>query len=106
MSAQALRDQAQRFYRQHLVGDQTARRYLSQRGVPAELARRLQLGSAPGTWTTVGDLLRGRGYTDGELLAAGVGCPHQQGPDRRRLPRPGAVPAQDEVGSLGRSGYP
>ena len=52
---------------------------LEERGVPAAAAAGYQLGYAPPGWTSLADHLRGRGYSDEQLLAAGVGMTTRRG---------------------------
>jgi len=49
-----------------------ARKYLKQRGVTAEIARRWQLGYAPDEWDAFGSWARGRGYDVRDLIASGL----------------------------------
>src|SRR5438876_5332980 len=49
-----------------------ARKYLKQRGVTAEIARRWQLGYAPDEWDAFGSWVRGRGYDVRDLIASGL----------------------------------
>jgi DNA primase len=69
-----LLEQAAAFYERHLwesdAGD-GARRYLEERGLSAALCREFRLGLAPGGRTLVAKALA-KGFTDAELLAAGL----------------------------------
>ncbi|GIH14360.1 hypothetical protein Raf01_25320 [Rugosimonospora africana] len=62
------------FYRGHLLDEPRATAYLDSRGIaPAvAVARPWTVGYAPRGWTGLRDHLRGIGFTDAELLAAGL----------------------------------
>jgi DNA primase len=49
-----------------------ARKYLKQRGITAEIAKRWQLGYAPEEWDAFGAWARGRGYDARDLVASGL----------------------------------
>jgi DNA primase len=49
-----------------------ARDYLKKRGISAEIAKRWQLGFAPGEWDAFGSWARGRGYDARDLIASGL----------------------------------
>jgi len=49
-----------------------ARKYLKQRGITGEIAKRWQLGYAPDTWDAFSSWARGKGYDAGDLLASGL----------------------------------
>src|SRR5262245_26576868 len=49
-----------------------ARKYLKQRGITAEIAKRWQLGYAPDEWDGFGGWARGKGYDSRDLLASGL----------------------------------
>ena len=49
-----------------------ARKYLKQRGITAEIAKRWQLGYAPDEWDAFGGWARGQGYDSRDLLASGL----------------------------------
>jgi DNA primase len=49
-----------------------ARKYLKQRGITGEIAKRWQLGYAPGEWDAFGSWARGQGYDARELVASGL----------------------------------
>ena len=49
-----------------------ARKYLKQRGITSEIAKRWQLGYAPDEWDMFGSWARGQGYDMRELLASGL----------------------------------
>jgi len=49
-----------------------ARKYLKQRGITAEIAKRWQLGYAPDEWDAFGSWARGRGYDARDLITSGL----------------------------------
>ena len=49
-----------------------ARKYLKQRGITAEIAKRWQLGYAPDEWDAFGSWARARGYDARDLLTSGL----------------------------------
>ena len=49
-----------------------ARKYLRDRGITAEIAKRWQLGYAPEEWDAFGSWARGRGYNTRDLIASGL----------------------------------
>ena len=49
-----------------------ARKYLKQRGITAEIAKRWQLGYAPDEWDAFGGWARKQGYDQRDLLASGL----------------------------------
>lgn len=49
-----------------------ARKYLTQRGVTGEIAKRWQLGYAPDEWDAFGSWARSQGYDARELVASGL----------------------------------
>src|ERR1051326_319681 len=49
-----------------------ARKYLKQRGITGEIARRWQLGYAPDEWDAFGNWARGQGYDPRDLVASGL----------------------------------
>jgi DNA primase len=69
-----------------------ARKYLKERGITAEIAKRWRLGYAPDEWDAFGSWARGRGYETQILIASGLvktkedadGSPGQRSYDRFR----------------------
>src|SRR5438046_8708157 len=69
-----------------------ARKYLKQRGITAEIAKRWQLGYAPNEWDAFGSRARGQGYDQQTLIMSGLvkpkedadGAPGQRSYDRFR----------------------
>ena len=51
---------------------ESARKYLKQRGITSEIAKRWQLGYAPDEWDALGSWARGEGYDTRELVASGL----------------------------------
>jgi hypothetical protein len=100
------------FYAAQLAGDSPdaarAAALLATRAVPAAAVTGYQLGYAPPGWTALTDHLRARGYTDAQLLDAGVGLRTRRGSVvdrfRDRLVFPVRDPGgQRVVGFLGRA---
>ncbi len=58
---------------------QTGRDFLSSRGFDVADARRFDVGYAPGEWDSLVRHLRGRGYTDSELLSGGLASQGRRG---------------------------
>src|SRR5206468_783715 len=69
-----------------------ARKYLKQRGITAEIAKRWQLGYAPNEWDSFGSWARGQGYDQQTLIMSGLvktkedadGAPGQRSYERCR----------------------
>jgi len=57
----------------------TGRRFLSSRGFDRSAAAHFGVGYAPRTWEALRDHLRGRGFTDPELIVGGLGQQGQRG---------------------------
>jgi DNA primase len=78
---------AAEFYSERLsgVGAVSAREFLSGRGFDLTDAERFSIGYAPAEWDALTRHLRGRGFTDAELLLAGLAAQGRRGPiDRFR----------------------
>ncbi|HEX4825952.1 MAG TPA: DNA primase [Candidatus Polarisedimenticolaceae bacterium] len=58
---------------------QTARAYLAKRGISEETADRFEIGYAPDTWDSLGNILGARGFTDQEILSAGLAVARKEG---------------------------
>ena len=70
-----LHAEAAEWFQENLVKreiGEPARKYLKQRGITGEIARRWQLGYAPDEWDAFGSWARGQGYDVRELLASGL----------------------------------
>ena len=65
---------AAEFYAERLgdPGAEHARKFLSERGFEIKDAERFGVGFSPKSWEDLTRHLRGRGFTDGELIAAGL----------------------------------
>ncbi|WP_016906611.1 DNA primase, partial [Streptomyces xiaopingdaonensis] len=65
---------AAEFYAEQLAGPEAepARRFLGERGFEESVAHHFGLGHAPAGWDHLTRHLRGRGYTDQELLTSGL----------------------------------
>jgi DNA primase len=107
-----LHTDAAAFYAAQLAGDgpdaARARAMLADRAVPVAAVAGYQLGYAPPGWTALTDHLRGRGWTDTQMLNAGVGLRTRHGSVvdrfRDRLMFPVRDPGgQRIVGFLGRA---
>ncbi len=57
-------------------------RYLAGRGLPPEIIAKFKIGAAPAGWTGGVDYCRGLGFTDDELIAAGVAVRSHKDPGR------------------------
>lgn len=79
---------AARWYHELLLGDgpgKRAREYVEGRGIDAATAESFVLGYAPDSWDATREHLKERGYTDEEMLAAGLLIEGERGPyDRFR----------------------
>ena len=73
--------EAARFYRQELFapGGQAARDYLVRRGVSSQTVSRFGLGYSPDAWSALLDTMTKKGYTNEELLDAGLALKSQKG---------------------------
>jgi DNA primase len=72
-------DLAARFYAEALwrPGGERARRYLEERGIAADVARRFGLGFAPEGWDVLLGFMRGEHVADDALVAAGLAVPRE-----------------------------
>jgi DNA primase len=72
---------AAEFYAEKLLGADAApgREFLSGRGFAIEDAQRFGVGYAPAEWDALTRHLRGRGFTDKELLTGGLGSQGRRG---------------------------
>ena len=100
------------FYAAQLAGDgpdaARVRAMLATRAVPPAAVVGYQLGYAPPGWTALTDHLRGRGWTDAQLLNAGVGLRTRHGSVVDRFRDRLMFPVRDAggqriVGFLGRA---
>ncbi len=60
------------FYHKELSGSQTARAYLTKRGVTVESMKQWRLGYAPSEWRALYTYLIAKGFTGDELVTAGL----------------------------------
>ena len=70
-----LHGEAAEWFHENLIKKQVgepARKYLKQRGITGEIAKRWQLGYAPDEWDAFGSWARGRGYDVRDLIASGL----------------------------------
>lgn len=70
-----LHAEAAEWFHQNLIKKEigeSARKYLKQRGVTAEIAKRWQLGYAPDEWDAFGNWAGGQGYDARDLIASGL----------------------------------
>ena len=70
-----LHGEAEEWFHENLIKKQVgepARKYLKQRGITGEIAKRWQLGYAPDEWDAFGSWARGRGYDVRDLIASGL----------------------------------
>ena len=78
---------AAEFYAEQLASAEAVigRRFLDERGFDAAAAEHFGVGYAPGGWDVLTHHLRGRGFTDQELMTGGLAKEGQRGPiDRFR----------------------
>jgi len=70
-----LHAEAAQWFHENLIKKQSgnvARKYLAERGITAEIAKRWQLGYAPDDWDAFGKWARGCGYETRDLIASGL----------------------------------
>jgi len=93
------------FYAGQLAGS-WAPEYLASRGISAAVASEWHIGYAPDAWTALTDHLRGLGYGDDEIAAAGVAKPSRRGTLIDRFRDRVMLPVDDEhdriAGFIGR----
>lgn len=79
---QGLMEEAVNFYRHHLLqtpAGQPALAYLNKRGLTQDTIERFGLGYAPDGWEVSLQYFRGKGYSNAELLGAGLATERQEG---------------------------
>lgn len=82
----AANEAAARWYHQLLVESEAGRQaweYVQSRGIDRPTAEAFLLGYSQASWEATGEHLRQRGYTDAELLAAGLLVEGERGPHDR-----------------------
>jgi DNA primase len=70
-----LHGEAAQWFHENLIKrelGEPARKYLKQRGITAEIAKRWQLGFAPNEWDAFGSWARARGYEARDLITSGL----------------------------------
>src|SRR5690625_7750669 len=72
---------AEEYYREQLSspGAEVGRRFLTERGFDRAAAEHFGVGFAPEGWDAITRVLRGRGFTEPELIASGLVSPGQRG---------------------------
>jgi DNA primase len=74
-----------------------AREYLAERGLTEQTLDRFGIGYAPNTWDAMTKRLRAMGFTDGELVTAGLASEGRRGPIDRFRGRI-IIPIRDQSG--------
>src|SRR5918992_5266618 len=75
-----------------------ARAYLAERGLTEETLDRFGIGYAPNTWDALTRRLRDRGFSDAELVAAGLAGPSPRGGVYDRFRGRIIIPIRDATG--------
>ena len=76
------RDAARFFYDRLVSSDgRAAQEYVAKRGISGAMVRNFGLGFAPNEWNALTDAMRKKGYTDRDLLDAGLMKPGKKGGD-------------------------
>lgn len=78
-------DLASRFFIKQLEASQTGRKmqkYLNERGLKTETIKDWQVGYAPNQWQALLDFLNSRGYSDEEVLRAGLAIKSEKSANR------------------------
>jgi DNA primase len=75
----AILEEAQGFFEAQLISEEDAMCYLQGRGLTSSFAEKAGLGMAPPTWDMLVLHLKGQGYKDEDIEAAGVGTRGQKG---------------------------
>lgn len=75
-----------------------AREYLTERGFSEETLERFSIGFAPNTWDALTRRLRERGFSEGELSAAGLASPSTRGGVYDRFRGRIIIPIRDASG--------
>lgn len=77
-----------------------ARTYLTQRGVNSEMIDQFQLGLSPGTGTALLDQLATRGYSQADIISAGLATAMEDAPARDMFRGRLMFPIHDDRGNL------
>ena len=96
------------FFQTELRNCETAKEYLKGRGLTGRTAKEFALGWAPDSWDALPDFLRGRGYSDKEILLSGMGKAREGGNGlygrfRARVMFPIFSPSKSVIGFTGRT---
>jgi DNA primase catalytic core len=75
-----------------------ARAYLTERGFSSETLDRFSIGYAPNTWDAISKRLRARGFSDGELIDAGLASASTRGGVYDRFRGRVIIPIRDASG--------
>ena len=75
-----------------------ARAYLAERGLTDATLERFTVGYAPNTWEAMTKRLRGKGFTDAELIGAGLASPSTRGGVYDRFRGRIIIPIRDATG--------
>jgi len=75
-----------------------ARAYLAERGLTEATLERFTVGYAPNTWEAMTKRLRGKGFTDAELIGAGLASPSTRGGVYDRFRGRIIIPIRDASG--------
>ena len=77
-----INDLAARYYQKVFTGSQSAefaRVYVSNRGITSELCEKFKLGYSPADWDALTQFLLKRGYSESEIVTAGLGQKKRSG---------------------------
>ncbi len=77
-----------------------AREYLVRRGITPETSELFQLGFAPDSWDACQRHLKGLGYTEEEIISAGLAIPKDAGGSYDRFRGRLMIPIRDERGRI------
>lgn len=73
---------AQEFYHSCLIKTaqgEAGRKYLAARGITESVVRNFKLGYAPDAWDSLTNALRNRGFSDGQIVSAGLALENKNG---------------------------
>ncbi|HEY9075865.1 MAG TPA: DNA primase [Anaerolineaceae bacterium] len=99
----ALLEEAVTFYRHHLLqtpAGQGPLAYLKKRGLTQETIETFGLGYAPDAWEAASQYFLGKGYTQAELVAAGMVSERPSGGYYDRFRNRLMIPIRDPVGKM------
>ncbi|MBI2475039.1 DNA primase [Candidatus Uhrbacteria bacterium] len=77
-----INDLAARYYQKVFTGSQSAesvRKYVDNRGITFELCEKFKLGYSPADWDALTQFLLKRGYSENEIITAGLGQKKRSG---------------------------